>query len=432
MPETVDLLLIGAGQILTCRGSSEGPKRGRSLSDAGLLARGAVAVAEGKILAVGSETDVKRKIGGAEIGRVIDAEGRIVLPGWIDPHTHAVFSRYRPDEYEARIVGESYLEIDRRGGGIRRTVREVREMGEVDLFEVSRRRVTRMLEQGTTTVEIKSGYGLDLESELKMLRVISRLREKTPIDAVSTFMGAHHKPTELREGDSYLRIVVNEMIPVVAGKALAEFIDVFCEEGVFGLEETEEILDVGRRHGLKLKVHADEINAIGGTQLAVKMGAVSADHLIRVSDAGIGALAESSTIAVLLPATTFGLASKDYAPARRLIDAGAAVALATDYNPGSAPSSSMQFVVSLACLQMGMKPAEAINAATYNAAFAVGREASVGSLEIGKKADLVIYEMEDYREIPARAGINHAFLVLKEGRVVRENSYLRQTSEVGF
>jgi len=432
LPEIVDLLLCGAGQLVTCRGSRTGPKRGRSLSDLGIVPDGALAVAGGKIAAAGSRTDVEKRIGKARVSKTIEAGGRVVMPGWTDPHTHAVFSRYRADEYEARIRGEGYLEIERRGGGIKRTVREVRDMGEEPLFEVSRRRLMKMLEGGTTTIEIKSGYGLDLESECKMLRVIGRLGAETPLDVVATFMGAHQRPPECEDTGAYTKTVINEMIPEVARRKLAEFIDVFCEQGVFGLEETAAILEAGRRYGFGLKVHADEITPMGGAELAARMGAVSAEHLTKVSPAGIRALSASGTLAVLLPGTTFGLGSRDFAPARAMIEEGVPVALATDFNPGSAPSCSMPFVVAIACSQMRMTPAEAINAATINAAFAIGRGAAVGSLEEGKKGDFVLYDIGDYREIPSRAGVNHAITVVKEGNVVWERRAFEMASEVGF
>lgn len=432
MPGTIELLLRGAGQLVTCGGLRRGPKRGKSLSDAGLVRDGAIAVAGGRIRAAGRRDEVEREIGGARVERVLDAGGRVVLPGWVDPHTHAVFSSYRADEYEARIRGEGYLEIERRGGGIKRTVREVRDMEESRLLEVSRRRCAKMLEGGTTTIEIKSGYGLTLESERKMLRVVRRLAEELPLDVAATFMGAHQTPPEFRSTADYVRSVVDDMIPAIAEEKLAEFIDVFCEEGVFGLAETREILETGRRHGLKLKLHADEITPMGGAELAAELGAISAEHLTKISAAGVAALASSDTIAVLLPGTTFALGSREYAPARELIERGAAVALATDYNPGSAPSCSMPFVVAIACSQMRMTPAEAVNAATYNAACAVDRETAVGSLEAGKKADFVVYDIGDYREIPSRAGVNHAVTVVKEGNVVWERPSFQTASEVGF
>ncbi|HUV37444.1 MAG TPA: imidazolonepropionase [Patescibacteria group bacterium] len=432
MPGTVDLLLQGAGQLVTCRSSSEGPKRGVSLSDPGLVRDGAVAVADGRIFAAGPREEVMARIGSAAVSTVYDAGGRVVMPGWVDPHTHAVFSTYRADEFEARIRGDSYLEIERRGGGIKRTVRGVREMDEDRLFEISKRRILQMLAQGTTTVEIKSGYGLDVINELKMLRVIARLAAELPLDVVPTFMGAHQVPPEYDNAADYVRVVTEEMIPAVTGAGLARFVDVFCESGVFNLDETRAVLEAGQAAGLGAKVHADEITSMGGAELAVEMGAVSAEHLVKVSPEGIGRLAGSETVAVLLPGTTFGLGSRNFAPARELITAGAVVALATDFNPGSAPSSSMQLAVSIACSQMGLTPAEAINAATCNAAYAIGMGDSIGSLEKGKKADIVVYDVADYRELPSRAGRNHAVSVFKAGALVWELDGFRERSEVGL
>ncbi|MCK4548644.1 MAG: imidazolonepropionase [Candidatus Krumholzibacteria bacterium] len=432
MPETVDLMLLGAGQLITCRSGEKGPRRGRNLADPGLVTGGALAVSAGRIVAAGTEEEVKTAVKGSEVTSTINADGRVVMPGWVDPHTHAVFAGYRADEYEARIRGDSYLEIDKRGGGIKRSVREVRETGEDRLFEKSRRRILKMLEQGVTTIEIKSGYGLDIESEMKQLRVIARLGAETPLDVVATFMGAHHKPSGGSDDDKYVDILIDEMMPAVAEAGLAKYIDVFCEKGVFDVEETRRILEAGKGHGFGLKVHSDEIHALGGTELAVEMGAVSVEHLTKVTATGIAALAGSRTMAVLLPATSFGLASRHYAPAREMIDSDVAVALSTDFNPGSAPSHSMPLAVSIACSQMGMVPAEAIVAATFNAACAVGMEDEVGSLEAGKKADFVIYDVEDYREIPSRAGENHAAVVFKEGSVVWELQGYRERSEVGL
>jgi imidazolonepropionase len=425
-------MLLGAGQLITCRSGEKGPRRGKNLADPGLIRSGAMAVSGGRIIATGTEDEVRGRIRGAEVLSTIYADGRVVMPGWVDPHTHAVFAGYRADEYEARIRGDSYLEIDGRGGGIKRSVRELREADEDRLFEISKRRILKMLEQGVTTIEIKSGYGLDLESEMKQLRVIGRLAAGTPLDVVATFMGAHHKPPGGKEDDSYVDILVEEMMPAVAEAGLAKYIDVFCEKGVFDVEETRRILEAGARHGFGLKVHSDEIYPLGGTELAVEMGAVSVEHLTKVTPAGIKALSGRPTVAVLLPSTSFGLASREFAPAREMIDSDVAVALSTDFNPGSAPSHSMPLAVSIACSQMGMVPAEAIVAATFNAACAIGMDSEVGSLEAGKKADFVIYDVEDYREIPSRAGENHAVVVIKEGRIVWERQGYRERSEVGL
>ncbi|MDZ7860116.1 MAG: imidazolonepropionase [Candidatus Krumholzibacteriota bacterium] len=432
MIETIDLLLLGAGQIITSRNEGKGPLRGEDFSDPGIIRSGAIAVAGGRILAIGSGDLVKKEVAEREVSKIIDVEGRVVMPGWVDSHTHSVFPGYRSDEYEARIRGDSYLEIERRGGGIKRTVRELRKMDEERLYEISRRRLLKMLKTGVTTVEIKTGYGLDLENELKMLRVISRLADDMPLDIVATFMGAHQKPPELSGKGEYVKFVIDEVIPEVAEQGKAEYIDVFCEKDVFDLAETRQILVAGKMNGFKLKVHTDEIFAIGGTELAVELGADSVDHLTKVTESGIKALSNSDTVGVLLPGTSFGLASSSFAPARKLVSAGAAIALATDFNPGSAPSLSMPLTVSIACSQMRLLPSEAVNAATINAAYSIGMQNEVGSLEKGKKADLVVYDVEDYREIPSRAGTDHSVIVIKEGDVVWEIEDYNVRSEIGF
>ena len=427
MADTVDLLLLGAGQLITCR--AEKPLRGEKLSDPGLIPGGALAVKDGRIIATGTTGELERIYRDSTVSEIIDVEGRVVMPGWVDPHTHAVFPGYRADEYEARISGDSYLEIEKRGGGIKRTVKDLREIDEDRLYELSRRRLLKIMRSGVTALEIKSGYGLNLENELKMLRVIARLSRELPLDIVPTFMGAHQKPAE--NPDGYVKLVVEEMIPEVAESGLAEYIDVFCEKGVFDLEETRRVLKAGKEHGFGLKAHTDEIYSIGGTELAVELGAVSVEHLTRITPEGIKALAGSETIGIMLPGTSFGLASRHFAPARKLVEAGAAIALATDFNPGSNPSSSMPLAVSIACSQMGLLPAEAINAATVNAAWAIGLGEETGSLMKGKKGDFVVYDIEDYREIPARAGLDHSVMVVKEGCMLWERKGFRRESEVG-
>ncbi|MBD3180440.1 MAG: imidazolonepropionase [Candidatus Latescibacteria bacterium] len=427
LAETVDLLLLGAGQLITCR--AEKPLRGKQLADPGIITGGALAVRDGRIIAIGNSAELEKKFRDSSVSDIIDVEGRVVMPGWVDPHTHAVFPGYRADEYEARIRGDSYLEIEKRGGGIKRTVKDLRKIDEDRLYELSRRRLLKMIRSGVTSLEIKSGYGLDIENELKMLRVISRLSDQLPVDIVSTFMGAHQKPEENPEG--YVKLVVEEMIPEVAETGLARYMDIFCEKGVFDLEETRRIMEAGKANGFGLKAHTDEIYAIGGTELAVELGAVSVEHLTRITPGGIKALSGSETIGILLPATSFGLASSHFAPARKLVDSGAAIALATDFNPGSNPSSSMPLAVSIACSQMGLVPAEAINAATVNAAWSIGLGTETGSLMVGKKGDFVVYDIEDYREIPARAGLDHSVMVAKEGRMIWERKGFRRESEVG-
>ena len=432
MPETIDLLLLGAGQMITSRTDGKGPLRGENLACAGIVRDGAIAVADGRIFAIGTTETVKKELGKRSVSKIIDVEGRVVMPGWVDAHTHVVFPGYRADEYEARIRGDSYLEIEKRGGGIKRTVEALRGMEEEELYEISRRRLLKMIRTGVTAVEIKSGYGLDLENELKMLRVISRLAENMPLDIVSTFMGAHQKPPEFAGKGEYVKFLIDEVIPEVASLGGVKYIDVFCEKDVFDLDETRQILTAGKEYGFGLKVHADEIFAIGGTELAVELGAVSVDHLTKITETGIESLSKSDTIGVLLPGTSFGLASTLFAPARKLVSAGVAIALATDFNPGSSPSLSMPLTISIACSQMGLLPSEAVNAATINAAYSIGMQEEIGSLEKGKKADIVVYDVEDYREIPSRAGTDHSVIVIKEGSVVWEIEDYKSRSEVGF
>jgi imidazolonepropionase len=349
----------------------------------------------------------------------IDARGRTVLPGFIDPHTHVVYAGERLEEFRERLGGASYLEIAARGGGILSTVRKTREASLEELVESSRVRLDVALLNGTTTAEAKSGYGLTTESELRMLEAIGELHRIHPIDLVPTFLGAHEVPPEYREKRSeYVGLLLEEMIPEVGRSGLAEWCDVFCEVGVYSVEESRRILTAARDHGMKLRIHADEFADTGGTKLATELGARSADHLIKVSPEGAQALARSDTVATLLPAASFYL-KQYYAPARALIEAGAAVALATDINPGGGHSTSMPFTVSLACLSAGMTLEEAILASTVNAAFSIDRWDDVGSLEVGKKTDALILDGTD----PAcllQIGTTVIDTVVKDGRVVVE------------
>jgi imidazolonepropionase len=355
---------------------------------------------------------------------VIDAGGRLVMPGMVDPHTHLVFAGSREYELEMRLNGATYLEILRAGGGILATTRKTRAATEEELAWETKKRLNRFLLHGVTTVEAKSGYGLTVEDELKMLRVAKRLNEEHPVDIVSTFMGAHAVPPEYKENpDAYVDLVIEEMIPRVARENLAEFCDVFCEEGVFTVEQSERILEAGKRHGLRPKLHADEIEPMGGAELAARVGAVSADHLLKVSDEGIRRMAEAGVVAVLLPGTAFFLMA-EYARARHMIDQGVPVALATDRNPGSSPTESLPLIMNLACLQMKMTPAEVISAATINAAHAVSRARQVGSLEPGKQADILILDAPNYPYLQYHFGVNLVDTVIKKGKVVVEGGRL--------
>ncbi|WP_018086094.1 imidazolonepropionase [Desulfurispora thermophila] len=419
MGEKVDLLLHSAAELITVAGGSARPRRGREMADIGLIRDGAVAVRDGRIVAVGPTRDVLERVETDRATIEIDARGKVVLPGLVDPHTHLVFAGSREYELEMKIAGVSYLEILARGGGILDTVRATRAASPARLKEVAQGYLREMLAQGTTTAEVKSGYGLDLETELKTLQVVAELNGCQPVELVPTFLGAHAVPPEYRDNpEAYVDLVVEEILPAVAGRGLARFCDVFCEEGVFSPEQTRRILSAARRLGLELKLHADEIEPLGGAELAAQMGATSADHLVQISEQGIRELANSNTVAVLLPATTFCLMGTQYAPARRMLEQGVAVALASDFNPGSSPVNSLPLVMGIACRQLKMRPAEVVTAVTINAAHAIGQAYRLGSLEPGKQADLVVFDAPSYQYIMYRLGAQLVDTVVKAGRVV--------------
>ena len=349
----------------------------------------------------------------------IDGKNCWALPGFVDPHTHPVFYKTREDEFEMRIQGKSYEEIAAEGGGIRNSVRAFRKASFQELMDLTYQRILQFLEYGTTTIEAKSGYGLSLEDELKSLRILKKIGQILPITIVPTFLGAHEVPDEYQNSRQvYIDIIIKEMIPAVAEENLAEFCDVFTEKNVFNIAESEKILQAAKDHGLQLKLHADELSPLGGAELAAKMGAVSADHLLMISEKGITAMKESGVVAVLLPGTAFFLGKSHYAPARKMIQAGVKVALATDYNPGSSFTQNMNLILSLACTQMKMIPAEAIWGATLNSAVSILREKTVGSLEVGKKADIVLFDVPNFRYIPYHYGMNHVKMVIRHGNIV--------------
>lgn len=414
-----DFLLINAGQLVTVAGNSDHPKRGDELSEIAVITDGAVAARDGVIAAVGTTSELQDRVELEEDAVVIDAQGKVVLPGLVDPHTHVVFAGSREHELEMKIQGMPYLEILARGGGILDTVRSTREASCEDLVRTAAKYLDEMLAQGTTTAEAKSGYGLTLKDELKMLEAIRVLQETQPVDLVPTFLGAHAIPEEYKDDpDGFVDLVIQEMLPAISPLGLARFCDVFCEEGVFSVEQTRRILLEAKRLGFELKIHADEMVTLGGAELAAELGATSADHLMMISDQGIEMLAASETIAVLLPATTFCVMGERYAPARKMIEKGAAVALSSDFNPGSSPVNSLQIVMGIACRQLKMAPAEVISAVTINAAHAIGCASSVGSIEEGKRADLVIFDAQDYRYLMYRFGTNLVDKVVKSGRIV--------------
>jgi imidazolonepropionase len=400
-------------QLITCAGPA--PRRGAAQRDLPIIQDGAVIADGTRILYAGPERDLPSALADAHADTVIDGRGLSVVPGFVDAHTHAMYAGDRRDELRRRLGGATYAEIAAQGGGIVSTVRATREASEEQLVESARTRLAEMLACGTTTAEIKSGYGLDLESELKMLRAIRRLGDVQPIDVVPTFMGAHEMPVDFRSRrEDYVRLVIDEMIPAVAADGLAEWCDVFCEQGVFTPDESRRILRAGAARGLKPRIHADELGPSGGWQVAAVVGARSADHLIFVPDDGIAALRRADVVATLLPNAAFYLKLGRFAPARALIDAGVPVALATDVNPGGGFSPSMPFAMTLACFGMGLTFEEALCAATINGAHALDRAASVGSLEPGKTMDAVLIDGDAIELI--RVGAASIAAVIKNGK----------------
>ena len=379
---------------------------------------GCFLVENGRLLAVGAMRDVEERLEGRTADQEFDFEGAAVVPGFVDPHTHACFAALREEEFSMRLAGKSYLEILQAGGGILSSVRAVRSASDEALFAFSRSLLDSTLLYGTTTIEIKSGYGLDVETELRMLRIIDRLGRETPQTVIPTFMGAHAVPEEFRgDPEGYVALLREEMLPAVAKQGIARFCDIFCEEGVFSVEQSRRVLECAREHGLHLKVHADEVHDLGGAALAGELRAVSAEHLLAASDAGIEAMKESGVVAVLLPATAYSL-RKPFARARTMVEKGVPVALATDLNPGSCFCSSMPFVLSLAVMGMDLTPEEALTGATLNAAWAVGAAHDVGSLEPGKMADFLVLDGETPAVFAYASGTRPIRSVWKQGERV--------------
>lgn len=413
--ETVDLLVHSAGQLLTLAG---GPQRGHKLGELGLIEDGALAARAGHILEVGPTNELRARY---TAGRELDAGGRVVMPGFVDPHTHLIWAGDRAQEFELRVSGMSYMELLEAGGGILSTVRQTRAADLDTLTAQARPRAQSMLVHGTTSAEAKTGYGLEYETERRMLQAIRDLNAEGPLELSPTFLPAHAVPPEHGAAE-YTALICEQMLPRLRdewrpGQPLP-FVDVFCEEGVFDLSQSRRILEAAQQLGYPLKIHADEFVALGGARLAAELGAVSADHLVVTPADELRALAESDTVAVALPATPFGLAQAEYTPASAILDAGGLLAIATDLNPGTAWCESMQFVVALACRYLGLTPAQAIAAATINAAAAISRDGAVGSLEPGKQADLLVLDAEDYRQLGYRFGTNLVRTVVKKGRIV--------------
>lgn len=409
-----DLLIINANELLTVKNNDKGPKVGDALKNLGIIDNGAIAVKDGKVIAVG-ETERIKNIASKKI---LDAEGKVVMPGFVDCHTHLVFAGSREDEFAKKIQGKSYLEILKEGGGILSTVKATRKATKDELIRNGRKALDSMLVHGTTTIEAKSGYGLDLKNEIKCLEVINALNREHCMDIVPTFLGAHAVPPEFdgnKEG--YVKLVANEMMPEIARRGLAEYCDVFCEKGVFSVDDARKILEKARSFGMKLKLHADELSWNSGAELAAELKVASSDHLDHISNDGIKRMAEERIIGVLLPGVPFHLMTNKYAPARKMIKGGIPIALATDYNPGSCPTESMQMIMALACREMKLSPAEAIVASTINAAYAIDRAGEVGSLEVGKMADMIILDVPNHRRIPYHFGVNTVERVIKNGKL---------------
>jgi imidazolonepropionase len=413
------LIIQNTRQLLTMRSDHKGPRTGKQMEDLGIIEDGAVAVSDDTIIAVGKTKKVLDQLKIDKKTKVIDARDKVVLPGFIDCHTHPVFANTREEEFEMRIRGKSYQEIAASGGGIKSSVKALRSKSKEKLIKLAIPRLDRMLSYGTTTIEAKSGYGLSLEDEIKMLEVIAELNRIHPIDLIPTFLGAHEIPEEYKnKRREYIKLIIEKMIPEVAKRKLAVFCDIFCEKGVFDIEESREILNAAKKHGFKLKLHADQLTPLGGAKLAAELGAISADHLEFIDDEGIRMMKQAGVIGVLLPGACYGLGIKEYPPARRMIDEGLPVALATDFNPGSSMTESVPIILSLACLMMWMTPAEAITASTINSACTVDKASEVGSIEAGKKADLVIWDVQNYKEIPYHYGVNLVDQVIKKGIVI--------------
>jgi imidazolonepropionase len=409
-----ELAVLNCSQVVTMAGPNR-PRVGAEMRELAIIPDGALLVRDGYIAAVETRADIERRLGPET--EVIDAGGRSVTPGFVDAHTHLVFGGNRADEFELRCSGVTYQQIAQQGGGILSTVRRTRAANEDELLAIAQKHASWFLRAGTTTIEAKSGYGLDVETELRILRVVRRTAETTPLRCVPTFLGAHEVPEEFRGHTSdYVRLVVEEMLPLVAAEKLASYCDVFCEPHIFDLRSAGQILEAARGFGLGLRMHADQFSCSGGARLAAGLHTATADHLEHTDESSIAALAAASVQPVLLPGSVYSIGAKHYPPARAMIDAGLAVVLATDFNPGSSPMASMPVVMSLACTQMKMIPAEALTAATINAAWSLDLAATVGSLEPGKVADFVVHEASDYRELAYFLGTQRPAKVFAAGR----------------
>lgn len=409
------LIIKNAAELVTCRGMA--PKHGKDMSDIGLINQGCLVIEDDLIVDAGT-SDILKNYDEKEY-QVIDAANKAVLPGFIDSHTHLIFGGYRAEEFSWRLKGDSYMSIMERGGGITSSVRATRKTSLEEFIDLGLKRLNKILDMGVTTVEGKSGYGLDCETEIRQLKAMKKLNQIHPMDIVPTFLGPHSVLPEYKgKEDIFIDFMIDEVLPKVKEEKLAEFADIFCEKNVFSIDQSRKFLKAAKDHGLKLKIHADEMYQLGGTELAVELGCTSADHLLQASDEGIKLLSQSNTVATLLPATAFCL-KEEYARARHMIDSGCAVALATDFNPGSCFTNSIPLIIALAALHMKMSVEEIVTALTINAAAALGRADSIGSLEKGKKADIIILEYPSINFLPYHAAVNIVETVIKKGKIVK-------------
>ncbi|MBK3496483.1 imidazolonepropionase [Viridibacillus sp. YIM B01967] len=413
------LLINDANQVITFQAEHNKPRTRQEMRALNIIVGGSVLIDEDRIVAVGTKESLQTLY--PELvakAKTIDATGKVVMPGLVDAHTHLVFGGTRENEFQMRLNGATYMDIMNAGGGIHATTKKTREASFEHLYEKTYKHLNDFLKHGITTVEAKSGYGLDWNTEEKQLQVAKKLQENHVVDVVSTFMGAHAVPAEFKENpDAFVDLIINEMIPKVAKEKLAEFNDVFCEKGVFTPEQSRKILLAGKEYGLIPKIHADEIEPYEGAELAAEVGAISAEHLLVASDKGIRDMAEAGTVAVLLPGTAFFLKA-DSARGRLMIDEGVPVAISTDFNPGSSPTISLPFIMNLACMNMGMTMEEVLTATTINAAYAINRGQEIGSLEAGKKADVLILDVANYQQLQYFYGMNHTHTVIKNGQIV--------------
>lgn len=417
-----NLVIFGANELITMNTAYGAPKIGEDMSNLAIINDGAIAIKDDRIIFTGSTDELISKYNIKKIETKIDALNKLVTPGFVDPHTHIIFDGTRENELSMKLEGKSYLDILNEGGGILKTVRDTRKASIEKLIENGKKILDQMLSYGTTTIETKSGYGLTTESEKKILRAVKTLNTEHCIDIIPTFLGAHAIPVEYQNNPKeYVDLIINEMIPGIVKENLAEYCDVFCEEGIFSIEQTRKILQMAKRYGLQSLIHVDEIVDTNGAMLAAELMAVQAGHLLKSNEEGLKAMAEANVIATLLPGTPFCLMLDEYAPARRMVDLGIPIALATDLNP-NCWTTSMQMIITLACYKMQLSPAEALTASTINSACAIQRQDEIGSLEVGKKADLIIFDVPNHKFLPYQFGVNLVSKVIKNGKVVVDNS----------